>query len=49
MNQGGYNQGGYGQDGYQSAASPAPGPSIPQEDDDLPEGFQTIDEDDIPF
>ena len=53
MNQGGYNQGGYGQGSYQSqpqpAVSPAPAPSIPVEDDDLPEGFQTIDEDDIPF
>lgn len=53
MNQGSYSQGGYGQNDYQSrpqpAASPAPAPSVLQEDDDLPEGFQTIDEDDIPF
>lgn len=52
-NQGGYNQGSYSQGSYQSqpqpAVSPAPAPSIPVEDDDLPEGFQTIDEDDIPF
>ena len=55
--QGGYqdrgsmDQGGYGQNSYQpqpEAVSPAPAVSVPQ-DDDLPEGFQTIDEDDIPF
>ena len=51
MNQMDYNQGGYDQSGYQSqpAVSPVPSGSVPQEDDELPEGFQTIDEDDIPF
>jgi single-strand DNA-binding protein len=58
MNQGGYGQGGYGQNSYQPpsqpqpvpepAVSPAPVNDFPI-DDDLPEGFQTIDEDDIPF
>ena len=58
QDRGGMGQGGYRQDsnnqGYNSsqpqpAVSPAPSVSVPQEDDDLPEGFQTIDEDDIPF
>ena len=58
MNQGGYGQGGYNQNSYQApsqpqpvpepVSSPAPVNDFPM-DDDLPEGFQTIDEDDIPF
>ena len=58
MNQGGYGQGGYNQNSYQSPSQPQPVPEAVSNpapvndfpmDDDLPEGFQTIDEDDIPF
>ena len=51
MDQGSYNQGGYNQGGYQPQAQPVrddAAVSRPQ-DDDIPEGFETIDEDDIPF
>ena len=47
-----YGQGGFQQEAYPShpaGSSPAQDSRIPQGDDDLPEGFQTIDEDDIPF
>ena len=48
---GGMDQGGYNQGGYQPQAQPVredAAVSRPQ-DDDIPEGFETIDEDDIPF
>lgn len=54
VNQGGYSQGGYNQNSYPSQPAPQPMNSAPPAndfpmEDDLPEGFQTIDEDDIPF
>lgn len=50
-NQGGYNQGGGYQQQPQSrpAAGMAPVNNAPMQDDDIPAGFETIDEDDIPF
>lgn len=51
-NQGGQDsyggQGGYQNNGYQQPSGQAP-QNGDQQNDDLPEGFQTIDEDDIPF